>query len=361
MKKFSRITIQMIGGANVASILLMLFIGHADMIPPESFPKLSNIGLLFPAMIVINFFFLVLWVAIKPRFVIIPLLGFIICYGPVRRYMPINIPHDPPEGCIKVLSYNVWYFAGWEDRGKPNAILEYIKEQNADIVCLQESAENEAGSVQVDSILGPVYQHKDTLMYNSDCLTFFSKYPIISHERIHYASKGNMTAAIKVKIKGRDVIVVNNHLETTGLTLEEKDKFKALVKGELETNTATRTSKWFISHLGKQTKKRAAEAEAVARYIAYHRGTPMIVCGDFNDSPISYAHRTIGKGLTDCYVSTGNGPGISYHKSGMYVRIDNIFCTDDFEPYSCYVDNKIGNSDHYPIICWLKMKQSDKN
>lgn len=344
----------MIGGANIATILLMLIIGHADLIQPQTFPKLSNLGLLFPVILAINFFFLVLWIIIKPRFVFIPLLGFIVCYGPVRRYMPLNIPHDPPKGCIKVLSYNVWFFAGWEDHGKPNPILEYIKRQNADIVCLQESMENEVKSSQVDSILSPIYQYKDTIIHKGDCLSFFSKFPILSHERIHYQSKGNMSAAFHVRINGRDVIVVNNHLETTGLSPEEKNKFKALVKGKLETDTATETSKWLVVHLGEQTRKRAAEAEAVARYIAYHRGTPMIVCGDFNDSPLSYAHRTIGKGLTDCYVTTANGPGISYHKSGMYVRIDNIFCTDDFTPYACRVDNSISSSDHYPIFCWLK-------
>ena len=86
-----------------------------------------------------------------------------------------------------------------------------------------------------------------------------------------------------------------------------------MIKGELGGTAVTRTSKWLIRHLAEQTKKRAPEADAVARYIAYHRGTPMIVCGDFNDSPLSYAHSTIAEGLTDCYVATGYGPGISYH------------------------------------------------
>lgn len=357
MKTFSRIAIQLIGGANVASILLMLLVGHADAIHPEAFPRLSNMGLVFPVVLAINFCFLVLWVLLKPRYVLLPLLGFVACYGPVRRYVPLNAPHEPTEGCIKVLSYNVWYFEGWENRDRPNPILEYIKGQDADIVCLQESAENEVGSYQVDSILSPVYRHKDTLMYNSDCLTVFSKFPILSHERIVYESKGNMSAAFRLEVNGREVIVVNNHLETTGLSLEEKDRFKALVKGKLKTDTAAQTSKWLVAHLGEQTRKRASQAEAVARYVAYNSGTPMIVCGDFNDSPISYARKTIGKGLIDCYVSTANGPGISYHKSGIFVRIDNIFCTDDFEPYSCHVDNGIGNSDHYPIICWLRMRK----
>lgn len=354
--KIRSVTYQIIGGANIASILLMLLIGHAGIIPPETFPRLSNIGLLFPAILLVNIAFAVLWVIIKPRYVVIAIVGFIVCYGPVRRYCPINIPHDPPDDCIKLLSYNVWYFAGWEDRDKPNAILEYIKQQDADIVCLQEATPYEVGQVQIDSILKPVYQYVDTAMHGGNCMAVYSKFPIVSHERVHYESKGNQTVAFKLRVKDRDVVVVNNHLETTGLSAEEKQNFKKMVKGDLDTQEAKQTSRWLISHLGEQTRKRANEAKAVARYVAFHSGVPMIVCGDFNDSPMSYARRTIGKGLTDCYVATGNGPGLSYHVNGMYVRIDNIFCTDDFEPYACRVDNSIGNSDHYPIMCWLRLK-----
>ena len=82
----------------------------------------------------------------------------------------------------------------------------------------------------------------------------------------------------------------------------------------------------------------------------------VLVTGDFNDNPISYTHRTIAKDLTDCYVSTGKGPGWSYARGGMRVRIDNILCSDEWEPYGAKVDTKVTVSDHYPVYCWLKMK-----
>ena len=62
----------------------------------------------------------------------------------------------------------------------------------------------------------------------------------------------------------------------------------------------------------------------------------------------------VAENLTDCYVSTGNGPGISYHMNGFFVRIDNILCSTDLEPCKCIVDRKIATSDHYPVVCWLK-------
>ena len=61
MNKLSRVVFQIIGGANVASILLMLLIGNADKVDPTVWPKLSNMGLFFPFVLVINFLFLVFW------------------------------------------------------------------------------------------------------------------------------------------------------------------------------------------------------------------------------------------------------------------------------------------------------------
>lgn len=358
IRKLKTVTLQMMGGANVATVLIMLMVGHSDLLNPVSFPTLSNAGLAFPLFLLFNTAFLVFWLLFKPKGAWIPFLGFILCYGPVRRYTPVNVNRKPPKGSIKVISYNVWLFAGWEDsESGPNPILEYLRDQDADIVCLQESGANEVGQQQIDSMLNPIYQYRDTAMRDKgDCISIFSKYPIVGKEHIIYASEGNLSAAFKLRM-GRDtVVVINNHLETTGLTNKEKGRFRSLLKGTLNADTAEQTSRLLIHKLGKATATRAPEAEAVARYIDLHRNLPMIVCGDFNDGPISYARRTIADGLTDCYVATGNGPGISYHYNGFLVRIDHIFCSSHFKPYGCYVDNKIKTSDHYPIICWLEKR-----
>ncbi len=362
LKKLKTVTLQMIGGANIATIVIMWLVGYSDRLNPSSHPILSNAGLVFPVFLLINLGFLIFWICFKPKGMVIAIAGFVLCYVPIRKYSPLNISRDAPKDAIKVLSYNVWLFAGWEDGDNPsNPILEYIKQQAADIVCLQESATNEVGQQKVDSILNPIYAYRDTARRGgSDCMSIYSKYPILEKEHIDYSSRGNLSTAFKLLIDGEVVIVINNHLETTGLTMEEKGQFKNLIKGDLSGDTAKEASKLLVKKLGASTKRRAPQAEAVARYIAYHSGTPMIVCGDFNDGPISYAHRTIANGLTDCYIATANGPGISYHHSGFFVRIDNILCTDEFTPYGCKVDSKIKTSDHYPIYCWLKKRVNPK-
>lgn len=353
-------TLNMIAGANVASVVVMLLVGYADCLSPERHPMLSNLGLLFPLFLVVNVGFLVFWILFRLRYVVIPFLGFVVCYAPVRKFCPINLPHETPDGSIKVLSYNILNYTPLEPEtmgeGDINPVIAYIQEQDADIVCLQEAQPHPGVSEQIDSLLKPVYAYRDTTLHSpaGDCLALFSKYPIKGKKRIHYASKGNLSVAYRLLIDNEEVIVVNNHLETTGLSLDERRQFKNLIKGQLETDTARQTSKLLVVKLAEATRKRAPQADAVADYIRRHSRESIIVCGDFNDGPISYAHRTIARGLTDCYVATGRGPGISYHKSGFFVRIDNIMCTPDWTPYDCRVDSKIGASDHYPILCNLK-------
>ena len=357
-KQLKKFTVQMIAGANVATIVLMLLVGYSDMLRPESHPLLSTVGLLFPVFLFANFCFLLFWLLFKTRYALIPFLGFLVCFVPVRTYFPLNIPSEKPKGCIKVLSYNTWGFAQMKfDEDGINPIVRYVKEQDADIVCLQEAAICGDVANQVDTIIRPKYKYVETIAQNkSDILTVFSKFPILSKEVIPYESVGNLSAAFQLKIGGEKVLLINNHLETTGLTLEERSQFKELIKGKLETDTAEQASKLLIVKLAESMKKRAPQAEAVARYVKKHHRESIILCGDFNDGPISYAHRTIAKGLTDCYVASGNGPGISYHHAGFFVRIDNIMCSDDWQPYGCKIDSKIKASDHYPIICYLKKR-----
>ena len=74
------------------------------------------------------------------------------------------------------------------------------------------------------------------------------------------------------------------------------------------------------------------------------------------DTPISYAHRVIEKGLNDAFTKSGRGLGISYNQNKFYFRIDKILASKNLKPYNCTVDRSIKESDHYPIWCYLKKK-----
>lgn len=349
-------------GLNIIAIVAMWLVGNVDRLNPVEHPMWANLGLGFPVLLAVNLGFLVFWTFTRIRTVWLPVLGLLVCYAPVRRYIPFNYPSDPPQNALKVMSFNVLMFAPWGlQEGESNPIVEYICKSKADIVCLQESSAYEAGADEVYNELKAHYPHVDIVNMpppGNQNMILLSRFPILGKERIPYESVGNMSMAYFVDYNGTEVAVINNHFESYHLSEEDKEGYKEIVKKPFEGKDSKDVSFRLLRKLGEASAIRAPQADSVAAFVrkCKARRLPVILCGDFNDNPISYVHRTMENELTDCYIESGNGPGISYHKTGMYFRIDHIFCSDDFEPYGAKVDDEVKTSDHYPIYTWLKYK-----
>lgn len=349
-------------GAQVTCLVIMLLVGFSDRLSPVTHPLLSCVGLTFPVLLAINVVFLLLWLLLRPKFALISVVGLIIGYSPIHTYIPFNIPATAPDSCIKVLSYNVANFRETaQDADGNNYVIatRYIRESGADIVCLQEAALND-----VTAKLNDIYPYRDSVTTvhekGNSTLVLLSKFPITGKEHIPYFSKGNSSCAFFVDINGTKTVVINNHLESCGLSASDRDEFRSIVKGETGRDTLRSGSKRILQILSESARRRGPQADSVCKYVVRHKPTPIILCGDFNDNPISYTHHVIAKELTDCFVSSGNGLGWSYAHYGMRVRIDNIFCSEDWEPYHCFVDKEAHGSDHFPILCTLKMKEKSK-
>lgn len=358
MRRLKTVTVRTIAVVNICAIVLMLLSGYAGSLDPVEHPTLSCMSLFFPAFLLANLFFLVFWAIFRMRCVLIPFLGFVAAFVPVRTYAPLNVTHSTEGADLKVLSYNTWGFGGFDHLYTSNPILQYIKRQDADIVCLQEATTDDRGLQAVDSLLGKVYLYRDTARNGKNGgISILSKYPIVRKLHIRFDQPTGNVACAWLVDRGRDtLLVVNCHLQSIGLTEVEKEGFKQMVKGDLSTDSTRVEGRKLLTRLGIANAQRAGQVRAVTALLRKFRGKSAILCGDFNSSPLGYAHRQVEKRLNDCHTLAGNGPGISYHLNGFYVRIDNIFCSDDWLPLRCLVDNSISSSDHYPIVCWLKKK-----
>ncbi len=185
IKEFTR---KVIAGANIATIMTMFAVGFSDYVNPADHPLLATVGLTFPVILVINVMFLFFWLIFCRRMVFIPLLGFVLCYVPVRKYIPMNIPHETPIGSIKVLSFNVHGYV-YDEADNGNSfmrIIDYIKSSKADILCLQEDLGDWLHpKVHLDSL----YAHSVRIKVGSDsanALGVYSRFPIERHQQIHY-------------------------------------------------------------------------------------------------------------------------------------------------------------------------------
>ena len=311
------LTVNIVAGANVATVLLLILASYADHINPDRFPMLLTV------------------------------------------YMPIHKAQQVPDDAIKLISYNVCQYGGnYKYEFGFETVYKYLKEQDADIVCIQEDVDSWRRFVF--QWYEKIYPYNDTTLFSKrpssmNGVGIHTKFPIIRKERIPFKSEANGSVAYFLKVKSDTLLVINNHLETTHLSTEDRQHYQEIIKGKVKRDTLKEESILLLSKLGNSSAIRAKQAEAVHEYIEAHRQYPMIVCGDFNDNPISYSRRIIAKGLTDCFVETGLGVGLSYNQKGFYFRIDHILCSKDIQPYNCEIDNEMDASDHYPIICRLKM------
>ncbi len=360
IKQIKSFVINLIAGANIATILLMLLAGYSDRLNPEQHPILSVLGMTFPVFLLVNLLFLFLWLTIKWKKAWIPIAGFAAAYVPITLFMPVNMRQEVPEGAIKLISYNVCTYGGnYKYENGFDTVFGYLERQKADIVCLQEDVDSWRRYVFIK--YAKIYPYNDTTMLHNNAFTYncvgiHTRFPIIRKERIWYPSNTNGSVAYYLNTGKDTLLVINNHLEGTHLSESERNNYKRMLRGKMERDTAKAESMFLIEKLGNNNAKRALQADIVHRYIEEHRQYPTIVCGDFNDTPISYARRTIAQGLTDCFQTTGRGLGLSYNQKGFYFRIDHILCSPDLQPYNCEIDDDMDASDHYPIICHLKMR-----
>lgn len=353
----------MMMGSNVFTIILMLLTGYSDHLHPAQHPLLSTTGMAFPLFLLANMAFLVFWLLFKWTKAWIPVVGFLLAYVPIRIYIPFHPSQTVPDQAIKLVSYNVCGYPQ-NNEGKQNGledIINYLSDSKADIICIQEDNDTWRKNI-FDNYHKRGYIYNDTLVLSNselsfNCLGIHTRYPIIRRERINYSTTvNNGSCAWWLKVGNDTVIVINNHFESCHLSEKDRAQYRQMIRGEMDRDSVRTESKLLMVKLAEANAKRSLQIDCVCEYVRqYIDHYPIIVCGDFNDNPLSYSHHAMSQLLTDCFGTTGKGIGLSYNQKAFSFRIDHIFCSTNIQPYNTQIDTKIDVSDHYPIACWLKI------
>lgn len=340
---------------NLLAVAGLLFCTYSTYLNPAQHDVLSLAGLMFPGFLVANVVFIILWLFLSTRHALLSLAGCLFCIMSIRTYLPWNPGRTSAPGkSIKLLSYNVMGFdkdGGWSD-DNPNPILEYLQQSKADVICLQEASGLSDKERRKYLGLYPYYSIIPVGV-QGNALACFSKYKIVSAEKVPNQTETNGSIAYRLKLGKDTILLINNHLQSNRLTIEDKVKYKRMFK-EPQERTFREGLRLLMTKLPFANRLRGPQADSVAELIRKKRYHGVWVCGDFNDSPISYTHRVIADDLVDAFVESGRGIGISYNQKGFPFRIDNILITKEWRSYKCTVDHTIKTSDHYPIWCYLK-------
>jgi len=345
---------------NVLVAIGFLISAYSPYISPVSHPLWACAGLFFPFLFLGNLFFLLIWLCIRWKYAFFPLLVFIAGWSSIWTYCPLGTEKEPDGGeVIKLLTYNTQDIAATRDYDKEqgNPVLNYLRNSDADIICLQEfTPGGKVKQKEVDQALDVYPYHVRVKGEGGSRLACYSRFPILSANTIDYKTESNASILYRLKVGSDTLVLINNHLESNKLDAHDKSMYNDMLKSPGEENLKN-GGKYLFHKLAKVIAVRAPQVDSVAHAIAENRTRYMLVCGDFNDSPISYAHRVIGQGLNDVYAEAASGPGFTYYENHFYFRIDHIFASDGFRILKCQVDRSIKASDHYPVWCLLEKKQ----
>ena len=327
----------------VALFLTTLFVPSLD---PRQHGEVSTLGLVAPIIYAMQAALTLYWI-VRWRPFIAVVLVFVSLLGvfqlslfyklELRRvYSEPNLKPRYDKKALKVMSYNVRSFIDDNRERQLDSIVKIIKAVNPDILCLQEMGFSDIA----DSLLGPLKPMPHSLSRVNLSPAIYSRYPIIKASRMD-TLKNFVWADIVIKKdkNNEDTIrVFNNHLHSTAI---RRDDSNYIENHEYLEGDSLGKVHSMVKRLTENNRVRAEQADTLAALVAASP-YPVIVCGDFNDTPVSYTYRTVARKLNDPYRKVGRGYSHTYRGFFDMLRIDYIFYSDEFEALSYEVVDSWG-------------------
>lgn len=344
--------------ASIVLFLITILAAYGGRINPEYFPYFSWLTLGLPYLAIASMIVTVIWFCCGK--IITGALGvaaLVVSWGPITTAVPLHFAQKPEneKRTFTLLTYNILHGIDQTQhktdtlgvRQEGNPALEFIINSGADIVNVQELA-----NVNNDREVPNISQYIDTIrkiypyrVENSETdRKVFSKFPItLKAHNIWYSY-------CELQMPWGKMSLINIHLPSYSLSDEERGVVKELVSVK-KTEDGLKELKGPIRKKLNNSFQYRAEIVGELKGLIEEIDGPLIVAGDFNDVPESYAYRMIrSAGLDDAYVDTSFGPMITYNQHGFWFHLDQVFYRPD--PLKALKVSKKGvkYSDHYPVF-----------
>lgn len=257
------------------------------------------------------------------------------------------------RAALKVMTYNVRNFYGEQGQSSVGDILRLVEAEDPDIICLQEFNSNLALKDEGFALLDEKYENalfdrtQDPEEARTSPQQILSKYRILRSGTVLTPSS-SVWADILV---GEDTVrIFNNHLRSTAITASDNEYITR--RGFISDTAREVKLRSIVDRYRSNSVLRAAQVDSIATVVAGVR-TRRIVCGDFNDTPMSYVYRTMAGGLRDAFSECGSGYSHTYRGFFNMLRIDYVLSSEGFETLS-YEVPAVDYSDHHPVVVRLR-------
>ena len=331
---------------------------------PTYYWPFAFLGFIFPFFVLLNIVLLLFWLFTKnKKFALVSLLPLIFTFPFLHRSFTISTKENK-EKDIKIVSYNVRNFDlyNWShNKETRQKMFDLLLAEKPDILCLQEFYSDTASFNNIEDLkktLGFKYYHygktvsiKGKKGLRTWGIITFSKYPIISKDMIDFNnSKGNTCIYSDIKINDTIVRIYNLHMQSIHFGYNDY-KYLDQIQEKQDANAVE--TKNILRKIKNAAVKRGKQVNEVVKSIDACTSTK-IICGDFNDPPVSYTYQKLSKNMTDAHVSNGFGFGRTYSKIIPTLRIDYLLL-DPYFTINSYKVIEETYSDHYPIVSTISI------
>jgi endonuclease/exonuclease/phosphatase family metal-dependent hydrolase len=353
---------RIIANGSVAAFTLLAY--FSTTISPADYWWAGFLALLVPLFIVANFVFLLHWFLQKSPKLLISLAVLILGFPFFKSSINFSFSSAKTRTSksFTVLSYNVKVFNVYNHlQGKDSInaknLIQQVVEDSSDIKCLQEFFCED--SSKVFNTIARIAQHKKYFYtitpikqkrHNYFGLAIFSKYPIIKAGEIPFPQSRNRSHFADIKI-GKDTLrVYNVHLQS--ISLDEEQMFSNESYEQLK-----KTYGNVFQRMKRGFQRRAKQTDLLIKHIQ-KSPYPVVICGDFNDTPYSYTYTSFKNNLQNAFEKAGSGFDFSYNGKMFFLRIDNQFFSEKLKIHYFETDRKWSYSDHFPLRATYEIKKN---
>jgi endonuclease/exonuclease/phosphatase family metal-dependent hydrolase len=239
-----------------------------------------------------------------------------------------------PPVTLRVMSYNIHHGEGLDGKVDLLRIAQLIQEQGADIVGLQEVDKGVERTQRRDlpaelaALTGMTCVFSNNYYHQGGeyCNAVLTKFPVKRWTNLHYKMlrPGEQRGILQLvlDVRGRELVFLNTHIDYRP---DDSERWS---------NTA--------------------EIEELARHYA---GKPILMVGDFNDTPESRVCRRIAETFEDTWALVGQGEGFTIPAANPRKRIDYLWISKDksLVPLKAWVPHSEA-SDHLPVMAEFQLK-----
>ena len=357
------------------NIILAIFYLLACMAPflnPNRWWFVSLLGLLFHYLFASLLLSILFWLLIKWKYALIFFAILLVGWHSVKVSFAFHLTHpfnyERQPQSLRVVTWNVARFVEIKQNNNKGSqirlkMMELLKQQNADVLCLQEFHTSSERPGYYDNISYiqkqlnyPYYyfsfdEDGSKLYYSS---IVFSRLPIIDSGIVIYPSPSLPEALLHIDVRLNDdtVRIFTSHMQSVQF---KKDDYHRIDEIKNYQDSLVANSRTIFSKLKRAIQYRSKQSLIVKEQIKNSRH-PVIFCGDFNDIPNSYTYNTVRGDMQDAFLENGFGIGRTFTALSPTLRIDYILHS---KKLSIVQFNRVTKkySDHYMLVADLKWER----